>query len=406
MLMNLLCSSKRMMVLVSFVICLFFGVVANGDDWPGYLGPSGNGLSEESGWLLNWPEGGPRELWRFDAGLGFSSMSVVGGRVYTMGGKDDVDTVWCLDVETGKVIWKHSYACDTVKNNYPGPRTTPTVDEGKVYTVSRFGDMYCLDAGNGKVLWKKQLERDFGGKKPGWHFSASAVVVDEMVIVEPGGRGTSMVALNKNTGEVVWKAGDDKASYCTGGICELNGKKTLATMNLYGLVLRDVATGKEIWRFPWKTKYDVNASTPTVVGDRIFISSGYGHGGALVKIGESKPIWKHNKIKTHMMTCVLYEGKLYGFDEHNLTCIDFDSGKVYWSERLKKGSMIIAGGKLVVMSGGGELIVADATTEGFKPYSRAKVLEGTCWVAPTLSNGKIFCRTNEGKMVCLDVSVK
>lgn len=394
------------LVLIALAV-IFFAVTADlrADDWPQFRGPSANSISNEIGWNAKWPENGPNVLWRFNAGVGFSSMAVVNNCVYTMGNTDNVDTIFCLDAKTGKVIWKHSYNCPTV-NSYPGPRVTPTVNQGKVYTISRMGHVFCLDAKTGKKVWAKNLLSDFAGRNPGWNFAASPVIDGDMVIIEPGGRGTSLVALDKNNGQTIWKAGDDRPSYCTPYIYDRNGKKTIATMNVYGLVLTNLASGEEIWRYPWKTKHNVNASTPTVFGDKIFISSGYGHGGALVKVNQSTPIWQHTKIRTQMHTCVLWKGKLYGFDDGSkMTCLDFETGEVHWTNSSPGiGALIIADGKLIVLSDRGELMVASATETGFNPISKAKVLDGRCWVLPVLSNGRIFCKTNEGKMVCVDVS--
>jgi len=376
-------------------------------DWPHWRGPKWTGISEEKGWLTTWPQGGPKKLWTVRVGSGFSSVAVADGRVYTMGNTGNTDTVWCLKAETGEVVWKHSYPCPGEFGGYPGPRATPTVDGNRVYTMSGAGHLLCLDAKSGDVIWAKSTMTDLKGRTPGawWGFSCSPFIDGDLLIVPVG----PTVALKKATGEIVWSSGDYKASYATAYAFDFNGQRLVAVFNAFGLVVVAETDGKEIGKLAWQTSYDVNAVTPIVSGDKIFISSGYGVGCALVQITAEglKVVWRNRDMKNHFNSCVLWDGHLYGMDENQLRCMEFETGAVKWSERSTgKGSLIIADGKIIAMSDSGDLIVAEAVPTGFKPLARAKVLGGLCWTTPALANGLVYCRNREGDLACVDLRAR
>lgn len=386
---------------------------ASATDWYQWRGPNRDGVSNEKGWLSVWPEDGPPVLWETSVGIGYSSVSVSDGRVYTMGNSEKMDTVYCLDANTGEVIWRHSYRCTTKSGGHPGPASTPTVDGKYVYTLSREGHFFCLDANSGVVIWSKHVKKDFGAKSPEWDFASSPLILEDMVIVDAG----RILALDKSTGELVWKTKDygdtpawDIGSYGGGYSSPIafqpNDLLRLAVFNSSGVVVLDPKNGRELSIYPWKTAWNVNATTPIVSGDKMFISSGYNTGSKLFQVSEDKltVIWQNKNMRNHFNSCVLWEGHLYGFDETRLRCLDFQTGDVKWSQRgLGKGSLMIADGKLIIMADRGDLVIAEASPVEFKEISRAKVLDGLCWTVPVLSNGKIYCRNHEGDLVCLDV---
>lgn len=376
-------------------------------DWPQWRGVRRDGVTDETNWETKWPAGGPKQLWKISLGPGASSMAVSRGRLYTVGNISDKDIVYCLDAETGKEIWRFSYSCPLDARQFEGgPAATPTVDDNRVYTLSHEGDLFCLDAASGKVVWSKNLPKDFDGRRPHWGYAGSPLIADKLLIVDAGGRGSSTVALDKSTGNVVWKAGQDDASYGAPIAFEYGGKKCVASFNAFGLVVREVATGAEVARHPWKTSYDVNATTPIVTGDKIFIASGYSKGGALIQLDSAGPqvLWQTKNMRNQLATSVLWKGNLYGFDDSTLTCLDFATGDVQWKQQgLGKGTVILGGGKLIVLGEQGELVIANASPAQFKELARASVLTGRCWVAPVLSDGKIYCRNNAGDLVCMDV---
>jgi len=383
-------------------------------DWPQWRGPNRDGISTEKGWLSSWPEEGPKELWRISVGKGYSSVTVSNGRVYTMGNTEGTDTVYCLDANTGDVIWQHPYSCTTNSGGHPGPASTPTVDGKYVYTLSREGHFFCLNADSGEVVWSKHVNTDFGAKSPEWDFASSPLILNDMIIADVG----ITLALDKATGDLIWKTKDygeawniknHGGGYSSPFAFHLNGAQRLAVFNSSGLVILNPKDGQELLLHPWKTSYNVNAVTPIVSGDKVFISSGYNVGCALVKVSGDKPtaIWQHKQMKNQFNSCVLWEEHLYGFDESTLKCLDFQTGDVKWKQRgLGKGSLMLADGKLIIMGDKGALVIAEASPEGFKEISRAKVLSGLCWTVPVLSGGKLYCRSHPGDLVCLDVSGK
>jgi len=375
----------------------------NVPDWYQWRGPNRDGISTEKGWLSVWSEGSPKVLWRVSVGVGYSSVSVSSGRVYTMGNVEKMDTVYCLDADTGDVVWQYSYPCEAKGEGHPGSAATPTVDGKPVYTLSRDGDLFCFDTDSGEVIWSKVLPRDFNAKAPEWGFSCSPLVLDNWLILDVG----QTLALDKATGELIWKSKDYGASYSSPIAFRLDGKSRLAVFPASGLVILNAENGQQLSRYPWKTKYDVNAVTPIVSGDKVFISSGYNTGGALIQISGSKPkvIWKNKNMRNHFNSCVLWKGHLYGFDESTLKCLDFQTGAVKWKKRgLGKGSLMLADGKLIIMGDKGDLVIAEASPDSFQEISRAKVLSGLCWTVPVLSGGKLYCRNHPGDLVCLDVS--
>jgi len=395
---------------VIFTAVLAATCVARASDWPQWRGPNRDGISAESDWSSQWPADGPKQLWRGDVGTGCSSVAVVGDRVFTMGNQSDSDTVWCLDAKTGVPVWKHTYASPLDPRNYDGgPGSTPAVDGNFVFTLSRTGQLFCLDALTGKPVWSKQLVNDFGGKPPKWGYSGSPLVAGDLLVVETGASGASAVALDKKTGTTVWKSGIAPAGYSTITPFSYGGKACAASFDGTGLTVRETKTGKELATYPWETPHEVNAATPIVSGDKIFIASGYGKGCALLKFDGSslQPLWENTKMKNHFSSSVLWKDHLYGFDDSTLACLDLADGSVKWTQGgLGKGSLMLAGDKLVIQSESGDLVIAQAAPESFQEVARAKILKDRSWVVPVLANGRIYCKNNKGELVCLDMSGK
>jgi len=400
-------------VAMSTLLCLL-SAMSFAADWPQWHGPNRDGVSEETGWSSSWPEGGPKQVWKLSVGVGYSSVAVSNGRVYAMGNVDKTDTVYCLNANTGAEIWKHSYPCAAEGNGYPGPASTPTVDGGFVYTMSREGHIHCLNTESGDVVWSKNAVEDYGAKIPNWGLASSPLVLDKIVVLDVG----IALALDKSTGELIWKTKDygeawtDLKNHPQGGgyssaiAFDLDGSQMLAVFNATGLVILDPGSGQELMLYPWETEWNVNAATPIISGDEVFIASGYNVGGALLKISDGKltEVWKSKETRNQLNSSVLWEGHLYGFDEKELKCLDWKTGGVKWVQKgLGKGSLMIADGKLIALGEKGKLVIAEASPEAFNELASAKVLEGLCWTVPVLSNGKIYCLNHEGDLVCVDV---
>ncbi len=360
-------------------------------DWPQWRGALRNGVTNET---VGWRGGKPRQLWQAIIGQGFSAVAVKNGKLYTLGNVNGTDWVHCLNAATGKVVWQYKYPCGA--GDYPGPRATPAVHNGNVYTLSREGLALCLNADTGKVVWQQKL----AGQAPGWGFSGSPLIAGNKVIYNVGTNGT---ALDKVSGKILWRTGDEAAGYAApvafdGGI---------AIFAARGLVAVNANTGKTLWEFPWDTSYGVNAADPIFSGGCVFIASNYGKGGALLRLTGGKPsvVWQTRAMRNHANTCVLVNGFLYGNDDGTLRCMEWASGKERWSLRggLDKGGLIAAGNQLLVMGGRGELILLAADPNKLTEQARAPVLSGTCWTHPVLSNGTLYCRNQEGTLIALNM---
>jgi len=380
------------------------------DDWYRWRGPRLDGISKETGWLAQWPKEGPSVAWRASVGTGFSSVTVGGGRLYTMGNRENTDTVYCLDAATGKQLWEHSYQSPLDDKFFEGgPTSTPTIDGDCVYTLSRQGELFCFGAATGKIHWSKNIAEEANVRVPGWGFAGSPLVCGDLLVLTVGEAGT---AVEKKTGKLVWTSADRDAGYNT-PVPVRRGEKSiliLASGKFYHAV--ELETGKELWRHRWLVRFGCNAADAIVAGDHVFISSGYNRGAALLNIAGDEPtvVWANKEMQNQLSSSVLIDGHLYGIDgnthgsETKLKCMEFRSGDVRWTEDLDSmGSLTAAGGKLIVLSEQGELIVAKASPDGFQPSARAKVLGGKCWTVPVLAHGRIYCRNADGELVCVDV---
>ena len=388
------------------ILLLAFTPFAYANDWPHWRGPNRDGISKESGWLANWPAAGPKKLWEGSVGVGYSSFSVSNGRLYTMGNVAENDVVSCFDAETGKLQWKHEYPCSSKDpNGYHGTRCTPTVDGGLVYTISRQGHFFCLDAATGKLKWSKDFKGDFGSEPPRWGFAGSPLIEKDWVLTEVSGKA-SVVAFNKLTGKVIWQAGTDSAGYGSLIAFDLGGERCFLQFSADHLICRRMKDGSELWRFPWKTSYGVNASTPIIQGDAIFLSTGYGFGCARLKASSTgvQEVWRNKNMRNHANSCVLVDGFLYGYDESELKCLDWQTGEVKWGTKAYgKGSLITADGKLILYGQSGKLGLAEATPAAFKELCSFQALTGKdTWASPVLANGRLYVRSLD-KMLALDV---
>jgi outer membrane protein assembly factor BamB len=381
----------------------------SGNDWPQWRGLGRDGLSAETGLLTLWPEGGPRKLWEQPTGGGFSSVAVARGRVFSMFQDQDQEAVVCWDAETGRELWRYRYPALFRHKFGDGPRSTPTVDGDLVFTVGATGIMTCLNL-SGAKLWSKPLLEDFGAPNLEWGTSLSPLVDGNLVFVNPGGPGgNSLAALDKLTGAVRWQTLDDAASNSSPVLADSAGRRQLVFFTDRGLVAVTPDEGTFLWRYPWTTDFGANIATPIVAGDYVFLSSGYGKGCAMVKIEKTpqglapKLVYKNLKMKTHFSTCVCYQDHLYGFNDTTLTCMEFRTGKVTWTQRgFDKGSLTIADGHLFILGEFGTLAVAEATPEAFREQSRFQFSEKRCWTVLVIANGRLYVR-DEQKLTCYDL---
>lgn len=376
--------------------------------WPCWRGPDHNGVSSETGWNRSWPATKPKLLWKVSVGSGFSSFAVSGNRVYTMGNTKDVDTVFCLDAETGKSSWKHAYPCPLTPLSYEGgPSATPAAEGNRLYTLSKSGHVFCLDAATGEVVWSKKLDpapRQEGDYAVDWGYAASPLVLSEKLILSVGLAG---MALNKNNGQSLWDNGPGRPGYSSPVPFVLDGRQRLAMLVARGVVCVDADSGKLLWTIPWRTTWDQNAPDVLTSAGKLFVSTGHGVGCALYEIGSGTPkeIWRNKNMRNELSSCVLWKGFIYGFDGNRLSCVDWATGNRQWSESgLGRGTLILVDGHVIVLGDQGKLVVAEAKSECFKALGELQLpAEGRYWTSPAFSDGRIFIRNATGDVLCVDV---
>jgi outer membrane protein assembly factor BamB len=308
-------------------------------------------------------------------------------------------------------LWKHSYPAELGDKYYEGGTTgTATFDGERVFWLSRWGDLFCFDAGTGKIVWSRQLQKEEEAQIPTWGFTGAPTVFRDSLILNVGEAG---MALEKKTGKTLWASAKKDAGYSTPLPVDRGGQWEILIANSEAYLAVDPSTGKELWRMKWLTQYGVNAADPIPVGERIFISTGYGKGAALFKpASEPQVIWKSKVLRTQLNPPVLVGNYLYGADGDTtekapLKCVEAETGTEKWKvPGFGPGAVTVADGKLIALSATGELIVAPASPGGFKPTARAQVLGGKCWTVPVLANGLVYCRNSRGDIVAVDLRKK
>lgn len=384
--------------------------LALAEDWPRFRGPQGNGISKETGWFKEWPSTGPKVIWESKVGLGFASFAVAEGKALTSGNEADVDTLFCFDAATGAVVWKKSYPCPLMPKYYPGgTNATPTVEAGRVYHLSKAGQMFCLELGTGAVIWERDLVKQHGLTLPEWGFAGSPVIVGDLICLNAGGAG---LALRKADGALAWKNDTGSAAYASVVPVELNGVPSLAILGHRDLVAVKLADGKEWWRHPFKSGYDTNAMDPIPWNGKLIVSAHDQKAQVLdVSSAEPKVEGSLEDTRIHMNSGVVICDHLYqvhGSGNHagDLRCIDLKTRKVLWKEEgLGVGALSAAEDKLIVLGEKGELAIVSAKPDGYEELARAQLLGPTCWTQPVLANGRIYLRNGKGDVVCISGGV-
>lgn len=392
---------------VAVAVVLFWVSWLSAGDWPGWRGPDRNGISPETGLNWTWGEGGPKVLWKASIGKGFSAFAVAGGRAYTLGNQDNVDTVFCLDAATGQELWHHSYPCQLDPLSYEGgPSSTPAVDGDRVYTLSKFGQAFCLNAATGEVVWARTFPAPPTTKadyRVWWGFAGSPLVLADRVILAVGSAG---LALDKATGKTLWESPAGRPGYSSPVPFRQGDHAAFALVNGHEVLAADLATGNVLWRLPWRTTWDQNAADALVSGTQLLVSTGHGVGCALFDFSSGQPVevWRNRNLRNELGSSVLWQGKVYGYDFRQLRCLDWQTGDVVWSApESRLGTVILADGKVIGLEETGRLVVAEATPEACRVVAQAQVLGGRCWSMPALADGRLFIRNAIGEVVCLDL---
>jgi outer membrane protein assembly factor BamB len=373
--------------------------------WTGYRGARRDGISPDANWTP-WTGDRPNTLWTARIGSGYSAVVVFKGRAYTMGNTDDKDIVYCLDAETGEVLWTSSYNCPGVRKGFHGPRGTPSVDDQYVFTVSWQGEMNCFDVKTGEKIWTRTME-EFDCEHPNWGCACSPLIAGDRVIYDIG----KIVALDKATGKTIWESDYfGIEGYSSPLLFNWQGKTCVLAYPKAGLVMVDAADGRVMSTFTWQCS--VNATMPLVIGENIFVSSGYSKGGVLLKpkIDQFETLWKNKGMANTVNSSVYHEGNLYGFDgqvssnNNRLRCLNVETNEIKWTQDgLGTGALTLAGDKLIIMGEGGQLAIAKADPAAYRQLAFTQVFDGRGWTMPTFENGRIYCRSESGKVICLDV---
>jgi len=385
------------------LLCSYVGAAAqSGGEWPQWRGASRDGISKETGLLKQWPAAGPPLLWKATgAGRGYSSVSISKGRIYTLGLRGDKEYVIAFDAATGKEVWATAHGTAYHDSRGDGPRGTPTVDGDRVYSLGGGGDLSAVDAKSGKLLWQMNVLQKFGGSNITWGISESPLVVGEKLLVNPGGEGASVVALNKKDGSLIWKSQSDRAGYSSAIPLQVGGKtQVIFFTNNRGIGL-DLETGKLLWEYSKAANNVANAATPVARGNRVWISSDYGTGGGLVELkpdGTAAEVYFTKEMKNHHSTAILVGDHLYGFSSNILTAMRFDTGEVAWKDRsVGKGSLVYADGHLYAFSENGVVGLVEATPAGYREKGRFRIQQGSLptWTHPVVAGGRLYIRDQD-----------
>jgi outer membrane protein assembly factor BamB len=397
-----------------YIFCIptfIFALQTSALDWPQFQGPNRDAVSLERGILKTWPESGLKVIWRKPLGEGFSGISVSGGKLFTMFDQGADQFVICMDAGTGKEIWRARLDSRYESGRGNGPRSTPTVEAERVFTLTPRGLLHAFDAKTGKILWQHNLQQEFGAKGPDHGFSTSPLVERDLLLIEAGAPDNkAILAFNKTNGKLVWSALSESPGYSSPTAVTVNGLRQILFFT--GTALISISPkGEHYWSFPWQTRYDINVATPILVPpNKIFISSAYDTGAALVeiKMKENRPvveeIWRSKVMKNHFHSSVRNGDYIYGFDNAVLKCIHAATGEEKWVHSgFGKGSLILAEGHLIVLGERGQLGVVEASPDAYKEKAQWQALDGLTWAGPTLANGKLYLR-NTKEIVCLNIN--
>ena len=389
-------------------------------DWPQLLGPTRNAVYAGPALADKWPQEGPPFLWSITVGEGYSNPVVGEGCLVICHRLGDDLHVDCLDPKTGEKRWTFTHLMKFQDGAYfdSGPRPTPSIKDGKVFIHNSDGYFACLDVKDGRKIWSHNVKAKFSSSATWFGCVASPLVTDKAVFMQIGGSNASVVALSPATGEVLWKALDEKASASSPVLAELDGKRELLVVTRSALHGLDPETGQDQWHYPTRrqTSGDVYAANPVVIGDEIFLSGWYKLGALLLRVKEDKPqkLWHlDDAISTHYAAGIVYDGYVYGFHGHawegggpTLRCIEFASGKLMWEQpKSGSGTIIRFADNLLILADTGELQLAKASPKEFKIRSRFQAVGHTTRNYPAIADGLAYVR-GPRKLVCVDLRPK
>ncbi len=399
------------------LIPLTIGHTAPEAEWPQWRGPLRNGISSETGFLKQWPAQGPAVTWSIaNLGEGYGSLAVKADRIYVQGTSGAASAIFCLNRADGKVIWSASLGPKVNESRGNGPRGTPTLDGDRIYVLTENGDLACLRARDGSRVWSKNILKEYGGSNPGWLISESPLVDGNRVIVSPGGGGAGIVALDKMTGAEIWHARElsDQAGYSSCIAADIGGVRTYMNFTSRAGVGVRASDGKLMFRHTNVANRTANCTTPVFADNKVFFSSAYGTGAALLNLSaqngevQAQEAYFTKEMMNHHGGMVLVNGYLYGFSNAILTCLDFNTGKVMWRDRsVGKGSLTYADGMLYLLGENQTVGLAVANPEAYVERGRFSIkdLGRESWAHPVVVGGKLYIR-NQNELTCYDVKGK
>lgn len=421
----------RSLTALSFVALFFLGPTISAGDWPQWRGPLRDARSPETGLLPEWPKAGPPLLWRSAGfGAGYSSLAVTGGRIFTMGDIGEDQFLIAASDEDGRILWKQRVGPAWTEEMFGGSRGTPTVDGKRVYALGIDGDLLCAEVENGKAVWRVSLAESFSGKmmfagdRYDWRFSESPLVDGERVIVSPGSKKAALVALNKKTGETIWRAsipslgekGLDGAGYSSAVVSEAGGVRQYVQLLGRGLVGIEAETGHFLWGYNRIANEVANIPTPIVSGDHVLASSGYGAGAVLLKLEKSesgidpREVWflEGETIQNHHGGLVSHEGQVYlgtGLNKGFPLSVEMATGKINWGPVRNAGSgsaaPMFADGRLYMRYQNGLMLLVEATPEAYRERGSFMIpdVEKESWSHPVIANRRLYLREQDHLLV-------
>lgn len=410
-------------VLLSALACLPLtaSTVAPEAEWPQWRGPLRDGKSSETGLLKAWPEKGPAVGWTIsNLGEGYGSLAIRGDRIYVQGttgaAGEAKSAVFCLNRADGKTVWSVPFGPRVEQDRGHGPRGTPTLDGDRLYVLTENGDLACLKASDGARVWSKNILKEYGGSNPKWLISESPLIDGNKLIVSPGGNGAGIVALDKMTGAEIWRTKElgSETGYASSIIAEVGGVRSYINFTSSAAVGVRASDGKLMWSYTNAANRTANCSTPVFADNKVFFSSAYGTGGALLNLtaekGEIKAqeAYFTKEMMNHHGGMVLVNGYLYGFSNAILTCIEFSTGKVMWKDRsVGKGSLTYADGMLYLLGEKQLVGLAEANPQAYVEKGRFPIADRgwDSWAHPVVLGGKLYIR-NQNELTCYDVKGK
>lgn len=376
------------------------------EDMPAYRGVKREGVAVGPALERDWSKHPPKQLWRHPVGAGYAGFAVAGNVAITIEQRDADEAVVCYDVDTGKERWLYTYPAEfTEPLGGPGPRATPTIYEGEVYSLGAKGHLACLDGATGKEKWRANILEGNGNIM--WAMSGSPLVYGNVVVVNPGVQVKSeslraLVAYDRKTGKPVWGSGNTKAGYASPMLATLAGVEQILLFDGVEIAGYAATDGKKLWSHPWKTHQDINVAQPLVLeGDRVFVSSGYAVGCAMLQISKTgdawsvKERWRNTLLRDKMSSPLLYKEHIYGQDDGFLVCLNAEKGERTWKgKRYGHGQTLLTGDLIVVLAENGKLVLVEATPEAFRELASIQAIEGRTWNYPALARGRVYVRND------------